>query len=113
MSPRSGPNAILKRRRVTLRCAFRLAVAAPFARWLGATIADAGPFDLPPSDFDIIDATESTQVIGHGHYEITPDGPATRLYSVRIASTTLSTTSIMGRMYLRELCEFWGLPQSC
>jgi hypothetical protein len=51
-----------------------LAVAALFAMWLGAAIADAAPFDLPPSDFDIIDATEGTQVIGHGHYEVIPDG---------------------------------------
>jgi hypothetical protein len=54
---------------------FCLAVAALFAMWLGAAIADAGPLDLPPSDFDIIDATEGMQVIGHGHYEVTPDGP--------------------------------------
>jgi hypothetical protein len=52
-----------------------LAVAAFFAVWLGAAMADAGPFDLPPSDFDIIDAA-GTQVIGHGHYEVTPDGPS-------------------------------------
>jgi hypothetical protein len=51
-----------------------LAVAALVALWLGAAIADAGPFDLPPSDFDIIDAAEGTQRIGHGHYEVSPDG---------------------------------------
>jgi hypothetical protein len=51
-----------------------LAVAALFAVWLSAAITDAGPFDLPPSDFDIIDAAEGTQVIGHCHYEVTPDG---------------------------------------
>ena len=52
-----------------------LAAAAFLAVWLGAAIADAGPFDLPPSDFDIIDAAESTQVIGRGHYEVTPNDP--------------------------------------
>lgn len=53
---------------------FCLAVAALFVVWLGAAMADAGSFDLPPSDFDIIDAAD-TQVIGHAHYEVTPDGP--------------------------------------
>jgi hypothetical protein len=52
-----------------------LAVAAFFAVLLGAALADAGPFDLPPSDFDIMDAAEGTQVIGHGHYEVTPNDP--------------------------------------
>jgi len=50
-----------------------LALAALVALWLGAAIADAGPFDFPPSDFNIMDA-DGTQVIGHGHYEVTPDG---------------------------------------
>ena len=31
---------------------FCLAAAAPFVVWLIAAIADAGPFDLPPSDFE-------------------------------------------------------------
>jgi hypothetical protein len=53
---------------------FCLAIAMLFAMWLGAVMADAGPFDLPPTDFDIIDAAEGTQVIGHGHYEVTHDG---------------------------------------
>jgi len=53
-----------------------LAVAALFAVSLGAAMAAAGPFDLRPSDFAIIDAAEGTQVIGHGHYEVTPDGPS-------------------------------------
>jgi hypothetical protein len=40
---------------------------------LGVTLAYAGPFDFPPSDFNILDA-DGTQVIGHAHYEVTPDG---------------------------------------
>jgi hypothetical protein len=50
-----------------------LAVAALVALWLGAVIAYAGPFDFPPSDFNIMNA-DDTQVIGHGHYEVRPDG---------------------------------------
>jgi hypothetical protein len=50
-----------------------LAVAALVAAWLGAAIAYAGPFDFPPSDFNIMNA-DGTQVIGHGHYEVTHDG---------------------------------------
>ena len=47
--------------------------AAALVAWLAAAIAYAGPFDVPPSDFNIMDV-ESTQMIGHGHYEVTPDG---------------------------------------
>jgi hypothetical protein len=50
-----------------------LAAAALVALWLAAAIAYAGPFDFPPSDFNILNA-DGTQVIGHGHYEVTPDG---------------------------------------
>jgi hypothetical protein len=50
-----------------------LAAAALVALWLSATMAYASPFDFPPSDFNIMDA-DGTQVIGHGHYEVTPDG---------------------------------------
>ena len=50
-----------------------LAVAAFLALRLGAGIACAGPFDFPPSDFEIMNA-DGTQVIGHGHYEVTPNG---------------------------------------
>jgi hypothetical protein len=50
-----------------------LAVAVVVEFWLSAAIAYADPFDFPPSDFKIMDA-DGTQVIGHGHYEITPDG---------------------------------------
>jgi len=49
-----------------------LAVAAVAELWLSAAIAYAYPFDFPPSDFNIVNA-DGTQVIGHGHYEITPD----------------------------------------
>ncbi len=52
-----------------------LAIAALFTVWLGAAIADAGPFDLPPTDFEIIDAAKNNQVIGHGHYEVITDDP--------------------------------------
>jgi len=52
---------------------FCLAVAPLVALWLGAAIAYAGAFDFPPSDFDIMDA-DGTQLIGHGHYEVAPDG---------------------------------------
>lgn len=50
-----------------------LAVAAFITLRLGAGIACAGPFDFSPSDFEIMNA-DGTQVIGHGHYEVTPDG---------------------------------------
>jgi hypothetical protein len=50
-----------------------LAAAVLVASWLSAVMAYAGPFDFPPSDFNIMDA-DGTQVIGHGHYEVTPDG---------------------------------------
>jgi len=40
------------------------------ARRLSARIAYAGASDL---DFNIIDA-DGTQVVGHGHYEVAPDG---------------------------------------
>jgi hypothetical protein len=50
-----------------------LTVVALIALWLGAAIAYAGPFDLPPSDFNIMNA-DGTQVIGHGHYQVTSDG---------------------------------------
>lgn len=50
-----------------------LAAAALVALCLSAAIAYAGPFDFPPSDFNIMDA-DGTQVIGHGHYEVRPDG---------------------------------------
>ena len=50
-----------------------LAVAALLGLWLGAAIAYAGPFDFPPSDFNIMDVGD-TEVIGHGHYGVTPDG---------------------------------------
>jgi hypothetical protein len=33
----------------------------------------ARALDLPPSDFKILNA-DGTRVIGHGHYEVTPDG---------------------------------------
>ncbi len=49
-----------------------LAVAAVIELWLSTAIAYADPFDFPPSDFNILDA-DGTQMIGHGHYEITPD----------------------------------------
>jgi hypothetical protein len=50
-----------------------LTAAALVALWLSATMAYASPFDFPPADFNIMDA-DGTQVIGHGHYEVTPDG---------------------------------------
>ena len=50
-----------------------LAAAALVALCLSAAMAYAGPFDFRPSDFNIMDA-DGTQVIGHGHYEVTPDG---------------------------------------
>jgi hypothetical protein len=50
-----------------------LAVPPFVALWLGTAIAYAGPFDIPPSDFSIMDA-DGKQVIGHAHYEVTPDG---------------------------------------
>jgi hypothetical protein len=50
-----------------------LVIAAVVALWLSAAMAHAGPFDFPPSDFNIMDA-DGVQVIGHGHYEVTPDG---------------------------------------
>ena len=47
------------------------AVVAVVELWLNAATAYADPFDLR-LDFNILDA-DGTQVIGHGHYEITPD----------------------------------------
>ena len=46
-------------------------MAAAVALWLSAGLAHAGAFDFPPSDFKILNAA-STQLIGHGHYEIVP-----------------------------------------
>jgi len=66
-------NLSRNKRRVVIRCGFCLAVATLVALWLGATLAYAGPFDFPPSDFNIMKA-DGTLVIGHGHYEVTPDG---------------------------------------
>jgi hypothetical protein len=54
-------------------CGFCLAVVALTGLWLGAAIAFAGAFDVPPSDFNIMNA-DGTQVIGHGHYQVTSDG---------------------------------------
>jgi hypothetical protein len=63
----------LSLRRVVIRCGFALPAAAAVALWLSARIAYAGVSDFPPSDFNIMDA-DGTQVVGHGHYEVTPDG---------------------------------------
>ena len=54
-------------------CGFASRPRCSFASWLSAVMAYAGPFDFPPADFNIMDA-DGTQVIGHGHYEVTPDG---------------------------------------
>jgi hypothetical protein len=51
----------------------RLVVLALVALWLGPTIAYAEPFDIIPSDFNILDGA-GAQVIGHGHYEVIRDG---------------------------------------
>lgn len=49
----------------------RLSLAVPwvFGLWLSAAIAYASTVEFPPSDFKIMDA-DGTQVIGHGHYEV-------------------------------------------
>jgi len=65
------PNSESAPRRAPVRHC--VAAAALVAWCLSAAIAYAGPFDFPPSDFNIMDAND-TQVIGHGHYEATPDG---------------------------------------
>jgi len=54
-----------------LRSGGRLSLAVPwvFGLWLSAAIAYASTFEFPPSDFKIMDA-DGTQVIGHGHYEV-------------------------------------------
>jgi hypothetical protein len=51
---------------------FCLAVATLFAVWLGAAMADADPFDLPLSDFDIRYCLEIT--VPYGNVLAYPDG---------------------------------------
>jgi hypothetical protein len=46
-----------------------LAISSIFAFSLSTAIAYADTFDFPASDFKIMDA-HGTQVIGHGHYEV-------------------------------------------
>jgi hypothetical protein len=58
------------------RCGLlRLCLAAAMLSGLCLSVARAyaGPFDFPPSDFNILDAN-GTHVIGHAHYEVTPNG---------------------------------------
>jgi hypothetical protein len=71
--PRAAAKPIRNAHCVAVRLRLSLALAALAALWLSAAVAEAGPFDFPPSEFNIMNA-DGTQVIGHGHYEVTPDG---------------------------------------
>jgi hypothetical protein len=71
--PKAAANPIRNPHCAAVRLPLCLALAAVAALWLSAAVAEAGPFDFPPSEFNIMDA-DGTQVIGHGHYEVTPDG---------------------------------------
>lgn len=55
------------------RARLGLVAMALVALWLDTATTYAGPFDIPPSDFNIMDA-DGTRLIGRGHYEVTPDG---------------------------------------
>jgi len=50
-----------------------LAVAMLVSLWVRVAVSYAGPYDFPPSNFNIMNA-DGTQMIGHGYYEVTPDG---------------------------------------
>ena len=49
-----------------------LAVAVLVSLWVPVAVTYAGPYDFPPSNFNIMNA-DGMQMIGHGHYEVTID----------------------------------------
>ena len=65
--PQATANVSSKPHRVVIRCGFVVAL------WLGGAIAYASPSKFASSDFNIMNA-DGTQLIGHGHYEVTSDG---------------------------------------